>query len=231
MAQDNQPLDDEALLAEYVRNRGRARAIVVTVLVAGLVAGVGLGFWATWSDFTGLLNGITIMAFASCGLALILMQFSRRTSAKSIRLARLNSERIHTLRSRTLVFMAVILTLLSASMTVMMILRLGYGGPEIGWFQTLALLFFCVWALVMLLGRNLPPLLRSAVDDELTALNRSRAIRSGFFAFLTGAAALFAAAQISPQWALTGAPGLLTAPLVIAIVHLVWLERNANANG
>jgi Ca2+/Na+ antiporter len=214
-------LSDEALMAEYARRRRK----VVPLAVATLVVAVLVGMLAYGHIRPA--QALLAVAFGLCAVILVLIQLSRTTSAKSIRIARLNGERVNRIRSRALIFMAVILILLTAVVTAHSVSKIYYGGPGgVGWSSATSLIFFCAWALVILFGRDLPPPLRTAVDDELTVLNRNRAIQSGFFAFLVGTMALFVAAQISSRWALTGLPALLSLPLVVAIIRLVWLERS-----
>jgi len=84
--------------------------------------------------------------------------------------------------------------------------------------------------LMMLLGVGFPKAIRPALDDELNRAQRATAIVSGFITSLVGGLGAFVAGLIEPRWAVLALPFVIMGSLAVAAVHLVVLDRRADAS-
>lgn len=93
------------------------------------------------------------------------------------------------------------------------------------------LLTLVVVTLLLLLGVGFPKAIRPALDDELNRAQRATAVVSGFVASLVGGLGAFVAGLIEPRWAVLGLPFVIMGAIAVSAVHLVVLDRRADAGG
>jgi hypothetical protein len=73
--------------------------------------------------------------------------------------------------------------------------------------------------------------LRLALDDELFKFHRAKAVRTGFFACLSGSLIVFAVGLANPVQAISLLPALLGLAIAIAAIHFIYLDWKAEIDG
>lgn len=214
---------------------GTARQKAVSKILArlslvALVLAIAVVFWAeqTLDEAAQekVRQGLILTGLAGLFLFHAIIQFQRRPDEEAERTARANDDLLQRLRWRAVAFNAVLLGLIASVQTAKAL----SGPPEPrDAFAAFVLLAFCALNLVWLYSRQVPPLQRMALDDELTDFNRARAVSAGFWTFAIAGGGLLGVAWFAPT-RLTGVLAIaLAGPIVIAGLRFAWLERKAAA--
>lgn len=210
----------------------RARLIAGGVVAMGLACGTTGYFFAK----SRLSEAVQDMLAKGLGLATLVallslyiaLQFARGGDPQAERAARLNGDLLQRLRWKAVLFNAVILALIGGVNTAGALTPVPEP-PKL--LPVVFLLAFCALNLAWLYGRHLPPGQRRILDDELTELNRARAVSSGFWIFIAMSAVLLGLAALHPPRIFAALPALVAGPIAVASIRFAWLERKAALDG